>query len=116
MMCPVTESEADLAEELQYARDRIRDDIDQPEDVLATLDLLAASYRLIVASRTRAVFARGDGYVVKLPLTDEGLLANSWEARWQDPGIPLAPCHLEEMSTGVYVLVMEEVIEYADDD
>lgn len=114
----------DAVEELAYARRRVAtaiDRLDQPDEieaVLATLDLLAGTTAMLNASRTRAVFDRGDGYVVKVPLTEEGFLANSREAHWTSTEVPVAPCHLEVASTGVYVLVMEEVVRFPlyDDD
>jgi hypothetical protein len=62
---------------------------------------------------SRFAFDRGDGYVVKVPHNERGLIANGTEANWDNPGIPLAECWLELDSEGAYyVLVMEKVDRY----
>jgi hypothetical protein len=58
--------------------------------------------------RTRAVFDRGDGFVIKVPLDDEGLLDNWSESRHDDEGLPLAKCTLEA-DGDCRILVMERV-------
>jgi hypothetical protein len=69
--------------------------------------------KLIAASRTRKVYDRGDGHVVKIPLNDEGFIANATEANWDSDYIPLAPCHFEWPTTGGdAILVMEKVVRF----
>jgi len=61
--------------------------------------------------RNRAVFVCGDGYVVKIPFTWEGLGDNEREGTWSNPEIPLAECRLETvLPSGLKILWMEEVV------
>lgn len=77
-------------------------------DVTAPADL-----PLIAESRTRAVYDRGDGYVVKVALNDEGFIANAAEANWDSDYTPLAPCWFEwPDADGDAVLVMEKVVRF----
>jgi hypothetical protein len=59
------------------------------------------------------VYDRGDGYVVKVALNDEGLIANMREANWDCDYIPLAPCHLEWSDPRrEAVLIMEKIARF----
>lgn len=58
--------------------------------------------------RTRLVFDRGDGYVLKVPLNWEGITDSYNESEWSSEYIPVAKCHIEELGE-VPVLVMEKV-------
>lgn len=70
---------------------------------------------LIAESRTRKVYDRGDGYVVKVALNDEGLIANMREANWDSDYIPLAPCHFDWPDPcRDAVLIMEKIARFPD--
>ncbi|CAA9364783.1 MAG: hypothetical protein AVDCRST_MAG68-5076 [uncultured Gemmatimonadetes bacterium] len=70
---------------------------------------------LIAESRTRAVYDRGDGYVVKVALNHEGFIANSREANWTSTEVPLAPCWFEwPADGGDAVLVMEKIVRFVE--
>lgn len=58
--------------------------------------------------RNRAVFDRGDGFVIKIAVSEDGLSDNLLEARHTAPVIPLARCHFEMMGD-CEVLIMERV-------
>jgi hypothetical protein len=77
-------------------------------DYAALIVSYAARYGEPILGRTRAIFDRGDGYVVKIPRDEEGNLANWFEAHYDDPDVPLARCALE-MDGDNAVLVMEWV-------
>lgn len=73
-------------------------------------------YGIPEVGRTRAVFDRGDGHVIKVPLNGEGFMANRSEALTSasdDTFIPVAKCWQEERTEfpgdTVSVLVMEKV-------
>lgn len=66
--------------------------------------------------RTRAVFDRGDGYMIKVPLNGEGFMANRSESLTSESGdnfIPIAKCWQEDDTSldkeGINVLIMEKV-------
>jgi hypothetical protein len=63
---------------------------------------------LIEEGRTRTVYDRGDGYVVKVAINDEGWIANLRESRWASDYIPVAPCHLDDEGH----LVMEKIVRF----
>lgn len=72
---------------------------------------MAESYGNPWVGRTRAVFDRGDGYVIKVPLNQEGVMASTNEfstAEMDDSLIPVADCKFD-FSTGMPLLVMEKV-------
>lgn len=73
-------------------------------------------YGVAQVGRTRAVFDRGDGYMIKVPLNGEGFMANRSESLTSesgDPFIPIAKCWQEDDNSipgeGINVLVMEKV-------
>ena len=73
-------------------------------------------YGVAQVGRTRAVFDRGDGYMIKVPLNGEGFMANwseSLTSESGDPFIPIAKCWQEDDNSipgeGINVLVMEKV-------
>lgn len=66
--------------------------------------------------RTRAVFDRGDGYMIKVPLNGEGFMANRSESLTSEAGddfIPIAKCWQEDDKSipdgEINVLIMEKV-------
>jgi hypothetical protein len=63
---------------------------------------------LIVEGRTRTVYDRGDGYVVKVATCDEGWIANLRESRWTSTEIPVAPCYLDDDGN----LIMEKIVRF----
>jgi hypothetical protein len=83
---------------------------------LKQINLYRKKYGEPEVGRTRAVFDRGDGYVVKVPLNGEGFAANSREVLTSeagDPYTPVAECYHDVVydvtSEGVSVLVMEKL-------
>lgn len=73
-------------------------------------------YGVAQVGRTRAVFDRGDGYMVKVPLNGEGFMANRSESLTSasdDTFIPVAKCWMEEDTSipggSIDILVMEKV-------
>lgn len=83
---------------------------------LNQIKLYTKKYGKPWVGRTRAVFDRGDGYVIKVPMNGEGYAANNAEvinASMEDPYIPVAECwHQEDYSItpkGVPTLIMEKV-------
>jgi hypothetical protein len=83
---------------------------------LNQIKLFTKKYGQPWVGRTRAVFDRGDGYVIKVPMNGEGYAANNAEvinANMDDPYIPVANCWHEEAyditPKGVPTLVMEKV-------
>jgi hypothetical protein len=73
-------------------------------------------YGVAQVGRTRAVFDRGDGYMIKVPLNGEGFMANRSErltSESDDTFIPIAKCWEEDDKSipgaGISVLVMEKV-------
>jgi hypothetical protein len=107
-----------LQSTLEHALDRA--DTELMPELPELLHRYARHYGQPELGRTRAVFARNEGWVVKVPLDDEGLAGNGHEANWSAHDlIPLAECHLVEDSTGgIQVLHMRRVepehISYAD--
>lgn len=86
------------------------------DHTLNQIKLFTKRYGQPMVGRTRAVFDRGDGYVIKVPMNGEGYAANNTEvihASMDDPWIPVAECwHEEDYSItpkGVPTLVMEKV-------
>lgn len=80
------------------------------------IDHYTKQYGQPLLGRTRAVFDRGDGYMVKVPMNGEGLMANQSEIMTheaKDPYIPVAECRMETdysvVPEGMPVLVMEKV-------
>lgn len=80
------------------------------------IDHYTKKYGQPLLGRTRAVFDRGDSYMVKVPMNGEDLMANqseimTYEAK--DPYIPVAECRMETdysvVPEGMPVLVMEKV-------
>lgn len=65
--------------------------------------------------RTRVVYDRGDGTVVKVPLSWQGCRDNWQEAGWdaEETGIPIARCYTQEVD-GIPLLVMEKVTPITD--
>jgi hypothetical protein len=83
---------------------------------LKQINLYRRKYGEPDVGRTRAVFDRGDGYVVKVPINGEGFAANSREvitSEAEDPYTPVADCYHDTVydvsSDGVSVLVMEKL-------
>ena len=83
---------------------------------LKLVDHYRRKYGTPWVGRTRAVFDRGDGYVIKVPLNGEGFLSNSREVNsygMEDPYIPTAECWEETDHSvnkdGLSVLIMEKV-------
>jgi hypothetical protein len=83
---------------------------------LKQINLYRKKYGEPSVGRTRAVFDRGDGYVVKVPINGEGFAANSREvitSEAEDPYTPVADCYHDTVydvsSEGVSVLVMEKL-------
>lgn len=73
-------------------------------------------YGVAQVGRTRAVFDRGDGYMIKVPLNGEGFMANRSErltSESDDTFIPIAKCWEEDDNSipgeGISVLIMEKV-------
>ena len=57
-------------------------------------DLIQAFYHIYgipLVSRTRVVFRTGDGYVIKVPITEEGVAANVYEVRLSSSENPIFP-------------------------
>lgn len=80
------------------------------------IDHYTRQYGQPLLGRTRAVFDRGDGYMVKVAMNGEGLMANRSEILTHeepDSYIPVAPCRMETdysvVPEGMEVLVMEKV-------
>jgi hypothetical protein len=62
--------------------------------------------------RHRAIFDTQDGYVLKVPIREDGFMANRKEANWQSTRVPLAACALRNISIGsteAEILRMEKV-------
>lgn len=83
---------------------------------LRQINLYRRKYGEPEVGRTRAVFDRGDGYVIKVPINGEGFAANSREvttSEVEDPYTPVADCRHDTVydasSAGVSVLVMEKL-------
>lgn len=83
---------------------------------LRQIEVYKKKYGTPEVGRTRAVFDRGDGYVIKVPLNGEGYMASNTEKRYSemdDPYIPVAKCWYEDdysvTKEGFGVLVMEKV-------
>lgn len=83
---------------------------------LKQINLYRRKYGEPDVGRTRAVFDRGDGYVVKVPINGEGFAANHREvltSEVEDPYTPVADCHHDTVydvsPEGVSVLVMEKL-------
>ena len=83
---------------------------------LKQINLYRRKYGEPEVGRTRAVFDRGDGYVVKVPINGESFAANSREARTSEadnPYTPVAECYHDTVydvdPDGVSVLVMEKL-------
>jgi hypothetical protein len=58
----------------------------------------------------RATFTVGSRWVVKVPLSWEGVSENCYEAQHTDPGVPLAACRLHvSIPSGLPLLWMERV-------
>lgn len=83
---------------------------------LNQIKLYTKKYGKPWVGRTRAVFDRGDGYVIKVPINGEGYFSNSREVngyQMEDPYIPVAECwHQDDYSItpkGVPTLIMEKV-------
>lgn len=75
-----------------------------------------SQYGVAEVGRTRAVFDRGDGYMIKVPLNGEGFMANRSESLTSasdDQFIPIAKCWQEDDTSldkeGINVLIMEKV-------
>lgn len=85
-------------------------------ETLKLIDNYTRKYGEPMIGRTRAVFDRGDGYMLKVPLNGEGMMANSSEIMTyeaNDSFIPVAECRIETdysgSSDGIGVMVMEKV-------
>lgn len=83
---------------------------------LKQINLYRKKYGEPEVGRTRAVFDRGDGYVIKVPINGEGFIANDREvktAETENPYTPVAHCYHDTLydvsSEGVSVLVMEKL-------
>lgn len=81
------------------------------EKTLALIHKYAQKYGVPDVGRTRAVFTTGDDEVVKVPINDEGAMANGYEHRGyrqENPYTPVA-ANRYEIHDGVEVLVMERL-------
>lgn len=83
---------------------------------LKQIKLYTQKYGKPWVGRTRAVFDRGDGYVIKVPMNGEGYASNGREVncyQMEDPYTPVAECwHQDDYSItpkGVPTLIMEKV-------
>lgn len=83
---------------------------------LKQINLYRKKYGEPEVGRTRAVFDRGDGFVVKVPINGEGFAANHREvltSEVEDPYTPVADCRHDTVydasPAGVSVLVMEKL-------
>lgn len=95
-------------------------DVEYAESTVALMETFSENMEFIGWGRTRVVFDRGDGYVVKVPFNGEGYMANGGEyktytynvANPDNPGIPVAACNFEDfnsMDKEIPVLIMEKV-------
>lgn len=81
-------------------------------------DLINAFYHrygIPLVSRTRVVFNTGDGYVIKVPITEEGVQACIYEVQFsnqEDPYVPVAHTEFVQehpVASDLVVVKMEEV-------
>jgi hypothetical protein len=88
-----------------------REDILPREHLSRLLRRHTARYGQPFVGTTRAVFEVNDYWVLKVPLSDDGYVANEREARWTDHDfIPLAPCQKYfAMPSGILMLWMHSV-------
>jgi hypothetical protein len=93
----------------EYAMDMLTDgEFSEAPHLIPVFESLVEQYGDPWCGRTRATFDRGDGFVIKFPLDEEGALATSNESAWSSDFIPLAKCEMEFIDD-VPVLVMEKV-------
>lgn len=83
------------------------------ENAVPLFESLVEQYGEPQCGRTRAVFDRGDGYVIKMAIDYEGQSANGYEASCYEKQdeysyIPVAQCFIE-MSGNVPLLIMEKL-------
>jgi hypothetical protein len=103
---------------MNYIKDQMQEFEGDPYHAitLKQINFYRKKYGEPMVGRTRAVFDRGDGYVVKVPINGEGFAANSREvltSEVEDPYTPVADCYhdtvYEASSEGVSILVMEKL-------
>ena len=103
---------------MDYIKDQMLEFEGDPYHALTLkqINLFRKKYGEPLVGRTRAVFDRGDGYVVKVPINGEGFAANSREvitSEAEDPYTPVAECYHDTVydasSEGISVLVMEKL-------
>lgn len=103
---------------MNYIKDQMQEFEGDPYHAitLKQINFYRKKYGEPMVGRTRAVFDRGDGYVVKVPINGEGFAANSREvltSEVEDPYTPVADCYHDTVydasSEGVSVLVMEKL-------
>jgi hypothetical protein len=108
----------DAISNMQYIKRQMREFEGDPYHAitLKQINLYRKKYGEPEVGRTRAVFDRGDGYVVKVPINGEGFSANDREVRTseaEDPYTPVADCYHDTVydasPKGVSILVMEKL-------
>lgn len=101
-----------LPEEMVYAR-RIVEESPYTETIMPVLMDLYEEYGTPSVGRTRAVFDRGDGHVIKLAVNDEGFIANAREvttSNMDDAYTPVARSAFWDIDDNNSIVIAEKLV------